>query len=832
VKLPLKGFQEDKVAELAGLAGRARADADEGEPQTLTLAAPTGSGKTVIATRWMERIIEGDKDHPPDPNATYLWITDQPELNEQTRRKVLTSSTTFSNDDLVTIDADFDQQMFSSGKIYFLNTQKLGKEKQWVTATGDKREYTIWDTVNNTAAAHPDSFWVIIDEAHRGMTEDRSARKDATTIVQKFIKGSEGEIAAVPLILGISATPERFARLVGGTQRTNRPPATVDPEDVRDSELLKEAITLYHPEETQPSDLTLLRDAAVLLQRYTQEWADYAAKEKAPLVEPILVVQVEDATKKEVTKTDLASAVAVIEDVLGPLTDEQLAHSFQEEYALTFGDRSLRYVAPSDIQDDPDLRVVFFKRSLTTGWDCPRAEVMMSFRRAVDKTLIAQLVGRMVRTPLARSVSANEFLNTVSLYLPYYDEAALQEVIEYLSEPDPEIGFPTRVQRGENLVTLKRNSRVKTAFTAAESLPTIRVHAVSKQNNTRRLLRLGRLLAWDKLDVDAPKTFTRELVKVLTAEHSRVAATNAFKKRLQDAAVIDVRGVTFGYGETEPRDEVSRQLAAVSQNVDHAFAEAGRRLSGGLHSAYLKTRADEAGAPTVSQIKLELYALLQDAAVAQRVDEVAGKLLRDAEKKHRAAVKELPDERRQLYREVRRQADRPEAEDWELPPSIEAAKNGAKARPKHLYSRPDGRFSCELNTWEAKVIDDALSEKDVVGWLRNEPRKSWSFSIAYQKGKDDRAMYPDLLVFRRQGAGILCDIYEPHALAYEDSVAKAKGLAEFARDHGEKFGRIELVAELKNGEFKRLRLDDTDVRDRVLGVSTGDHLRQLFEQAQ
>jgi type III restriction enzyme len=120
---------------------------------------------------------------------------------------------------------------------------------------------------------------------------------------------------------------------------------------------------------------------------------------------------------------------------------------------------------------------------------------MMSFRRAVDKTLIAQLVGRTVRTPLARSVSGSEFLNSVCLYLPYYDEKSLDDVIEYLTKPDPEIGFPTRVQRGENLQTYKRNAKVKEAFEAAESLPTIRVAKVSKQSNARRLLRLGRLLA-------------------------------------------------------------------------------------------------------------------------------------------------------------------------------------------------------------------------------------------------------------------------------------------------------------------------------------------------
>src|SRR5438046_1386083 len=150
---------------------------------------------------------------------------------------------------------------------------------------------------------------------------------------------------------------------------------------------------------------------------------------------------------------------------------------------LVVGEQVIRKIDASKIQDDPSVRVVFFKTSLTTGWDCPRAEVMMSFRRAVDKTLIAQLVGRMVRTPLARSISANEFLNSVSLYLPYYDEQALDDVIEYLTQPDPEVGFPIRVQRGENLMTYPRNPKVKEAFKAAESLPVIRVDKISKQSN-------------------------------------------------------------------------------------------------------------------------------------------------------------------------------------------------------------------------------------------------------------------------------------------------------------------------------------------------------------
>jgi type III restriction enzyme len=67
---------------------------------------------------------------------------------------------------------------------------------------------------------------------------------------------------------------------------------------------------------------------------------------------------------------------------------------------LDVGGRRVRKVEASRIDADKNIGVVFFKTSLSTGWDCPRAEVMMSFRRAEDHTYIAQLLGRMVRTPL------------------------------------------------------------------------------------------------------------------------------------------------------------------------------------------------------------------------------------------------------------------------------------------------------------------------------------------------------------------------------------------------------------------------------------------------
>jgi type III restriction enzyme len=83
------------------------------------------------------------------------------------------------------------------------------------------------------------------------------------TVMQKFVKGSEGEIPAIDLILGVSATPQRFQQLIDGQNNRTPRKCEVNPLDVRASGLLKDRIMVFHPSEAFPTDTTMLR-AAVL----------------------------------------------------------------------------------------------------------------------------------------------------------------------------------------------------------------------------------------------------------------------------------------------------------------------------------------------------------------------------------------------------------------------------------------------------------------------------------------------------------------------------------------------------------------------------------------
>jgi type III restriction enzyme len=847
MKLILKGFQEDAVRELYRFARAASRDVADGDQQALILAAPTGSGKTVVANALFERIIEGDEDHEGDPKATFLWITDQPELNEQTRRKFLANSTPtiFSKSRLISIEAEFDEPRFAPGHVYFLNTQKIGRDKKLVTP-GDKT-FTFWETVSRTVQESPSSFWVVIDEAHRGMNPEDDPEQ-AATIVQKFILGSAGEIPSVPLILGVSATPQRFQALLADKPRMTRP-HVIAPDQVRSSGLIKDWITVFHPNASQPSDWTLLGAATRKLAEYEDAWADYCeAENETAFVEPLLVVQIEDAPANGgISKTDLAEAIRVIEKQLGrTLAENEMAHCLQEGAALEFGDRVIPFVKPPDIQERSEIRVVFFKMSLNTGWDCPRAEVMMSFRRAVDYTHIAQLVGRMVRTPLARRISGDESLNSVALYLPYYDEESLDRVVGYLESGDPAVGLPSRVRRGEYLIEVKRDPKLKKIFEFTSHIPTYSVERIPKVSAVKRLARLGRYLAQDKIDAKADATLRAFIVKLIEKERNRLKRTKAYQNVVAQAAQVSVRQVQIAVGGalavtpaaadadgnngSTTNNATAVALDVAEQNLDDIFDSCGRQLGEGLHVDYVRSRAAATTAPSPTEAKLELFAVLNDTKAAENLEAACQKKFSELYDKHRIAIGDRPDGRREVYRKLIRSARIPEAETLELPPNMFVDKR-EKKRDKHLYIDGSGKYAAKLNAWEEKELGRALGSKGAVAWLRNIPRQAWSFTIPYRHFGEVKPHYPDFLVFRKVANKTTVDILEPHASAFEDSWAKAVGLAEFARDHGDKyFGKIELVTKVGSA-MKRLDLNNPAVRAKVLSVQTNQQLQQVFEGA-
>ena len=824
MKIELKDFQEDAVRTLLKETRSGRREvAEYDKAQAIILSSPTGSGKTVTITALLERILQGDETWEPDPEAVFLWLSDSPELNVQSRDKILAQSSVFQENELVIVEPPFSQELLEPGKVYFLNTQKLGKDNL-LTKAGDGRDYTIWQTIENTGQARPGRFYLVIDEAHRGMNLSMREVKQAQTIVQKFIFGDPAVgLSPVKIVVGISATPERFARVIEGSARTKRE-HTIPPPAVRESGLLKEKIILFCPEQDQPSDWTLLSEAAKRWRRLHNDWRKYCKDQGIPAVDPVLVVQVEDGAEDKLTRTDLTQAVDILEREVGQFGMGALAHCFEIESPVQAGGYQIRKVEPSRIQQDTVARVVFFKMALSTGWDCPRAEVMMSFRKARDHTSIAQLVGRMVRTPLARRIEGSELLNTVSLYLPHYDREGLRAIVEKLN--DPENAPPTEVVEGSRLVALKKNPKHEALFPILAKLPSYSVERVPKTSNTRRFVKLARQLTFDEIDAQAWNEAKALAIKTLTEELERLRQDPHFARLYKKSQIIEVREVHVEAGEwKEIGDGKIIKMKATSENIDDLFDICGRMLGEGLHREFWKDRWDR---QDPQRAKLELYGILQDQAAWHRLEAVARIRIEELFHQHKDHIAALPTSKREEYNRIRRRAKEPQTVPLMFPDTIEVTREETDW-VHHLYVDENENFGWNANTWEAAVLKAEMERDGFVAWLRNVPRKPWSFCVPYQRRGEDRPLYPDLIIFRREKGKLRVDLLDPHDSSRTDAVDKAVGLARYAGRHGDSFGRIELIVVGGKGEIKRLDVNRESIREKVKQVGSDAHLDALFQ---
>lgn len=402
-------------------------------PQVISLQAPTGSGKTIIMSAFIEDVYAGNENYVEQPDAIFVWLSDSPQLNIQSKEKIENKADKIKFDQCVMISDEngFDQEMLDDGKIYFLNTQKIGNAAN-LSHNSDDRQYTIWQTIENTIKHKSDRLYFIIDEAHRGM-QGKSAGT-ATTIMQRFIKGSPThKLSPVPVVIGMSATADRFNALVGNTTSTLQK-VIISPAQVRASGLLKDRIVITYPE-----DPTKHNDMAVL-QAATDEWVDkclhwkqYTVEQHYANVNPVFVVQVAAGNANKVSTTDLDDVLQKIEERTGEqFSENEVVHTFGSIGTISINGLEVPHVEPSEIADNRKIKVVLFKENLSTGWDCPRAETMMSFRHAEDATYIAQLLGRMVRTPLQCHIMVDDSLNDVRLYLPYFNKETVKDVINEL----------------------------------------------------------------------------------------------------------------------------------------------------------------------------------------------------------------------------------------------------------------------------------------------------------------------------------------------------------------------------------------------------------------
>jgi type III restriction enzyme len=826
VKFDLFDYQETAAAEIIDAfdEGFSRYKKN-GKLTVVSLAAPTAAGKTVIATSVVEQLLFGSDAVEPRPEMTFLWVTDDPSLNQQTIGKMLQASSLIEPGQLVTVDQSLNQPVLDRGKVYFVHIQQLGKGATTFVKRSDKRQYPIWDIIGKTITSRGDNFALIIDEAHRG-TSSRSGNK---SIAAQLIDGNGGQMPPTPVVLGITATPDRFLDAINKGGRTHQP-VEVDPEAVRLSGLIKDIIRIRHPEEDEPGDSTLLGLAVKDLQEYDKAWATYAMEQQEPRVQPVLVVQVQAGA----STAELATIAATLANEWNILDGKAIGHSFEEHSTLNLGTRSVRYIAPQDIQDDPHLRVVLFKEALTTGWDCPRAEVMFSFRKAVDYTYIAQLIGRMVRTPLARSITTNEFLNTVALYLPHYNAVNVATVVKGLT--DDGAGFTPRIEIDS--VNCARNPSVPSkVWDRLAQLPSYTRPGKHHRNDVARLVSLAMQLVKNNIYKEANEAARNHIVGTLATEAKRTEAY--LKLQVADYSQLDfqTQNVNLGTGETTT---VKESIALNARNIDDLFHRTRRTFGDAAGNWYWDAicSADENLDPDAA--KIMVAALAADPSVPLALQAACKQLIDTWRRKYGKDIEVLPDAKLSAFYRIWQTARKPEQISLMMPSLISAADKVLKkvdgeltlvsvARyDKHIYSNGKNKFPANLNTWEADVVKAELSKPTLVGWYKNPTGGAHAVCVPYEESKVAKSLFPDFLFFHKVDGEIVVDLVDPHWPNAGDTGPKWAGLADYATRHGAVFRRISAVVKNVDGSLQSIDLRNTDVADRLKEAANEVDILRIF----
>ncbi|WP_087116735.1 DEAD/DEAH box helicase [Corynebacterium urinipleomorphum] len=844
MKYTLKPYQETASREILEHLDEANQVRSIGQQAAFALSAPTGAGKTVIATDVFERLLLPSDDRVPDEKAVIIWFSDNPDLNRQSRHRIEGASSHLASR-TVEIDSSFIRPELEQGKIYFLNTQKLSKGSlltggrrksnnfELFEAAPDTGQVTIWDTLRNTLESPDHNVYFVVDEAHRGSGK----QSDRETILHRLIAGHtpDGATAPVPpmpVVMGISATPGKFK-----TMMHNMPGARlvlddveVPVDEVQESGLLKDIVELQIPgEEGEAFENVFVTQAAGLLAESTRRWAAYHAEQggDGKRVVPLMVVQMRDLATPE----DMYRVIQSLREGWPELPYDCFAHVFGEHTPIQAGDVLVPYVEPQSVEDREWIRVLFAKTAISTGWDCPRAEVMVSYRPANDKDFITQVIGRMVRSPLARRIPGDDLLNSVLCLLPRFNRTAAEEVVQGINAPDDDgtIKPPIDPVVEPELLTPVDNDDLWELFT---QLPR-EIAPKRSDKPISRLLNVGVELESDGLLDSGQVKAERELIAAVNGLLVRYA--DEVDKAKEDILKVETTRLVYRYSDRELDDENVLELVADDRVISAAFERATpvytRALANLWVNDYLVAGIErgEEDENLIIEAHLTLAALgkVEGArdALWREADLTAKKWL-DAT---RAEIAALPDSRETTYTTLREMAEDPSFVYLTKPKNRLMSPGAWNAQTKeidpfpryegHALAAEDGTAPAKLNEWERKVVSTEMGRSGAQAWYRNPSRPSPDAvtAVYYDEATGRwRSVQPDFIFFLRDREGAMrASIVDPHGAYLGDALGKLRGLARYAEQYGDRFVRIESVSGADAESLRVLDLKSEAVRAAV-----------------
>lgn len=392
----------------------------------------------------------------------------------------------------------------------------------------------------------------------------------------------------------------------------------------------------------------------------------------------------------------------------------EVVHTFDTKESITVNGLEVRYLDPSRISESKDVKVIFFKDNLSTGWDCPRAETMMSFKVASGYTNIAQLLGRMVRTPLQKRIETDDTLNEVQLFLPNFDAVTVERVKREL-----EGTIPTHVETNPSpKQVLKLRGNLPCGLSRQEVFEAINAaqidnYAIPQKGVTdyrKALFKLCHLVVRTRLCRDAVNKLKNDIVGQITDFVKDLQDAGTYQQTMEKIRTMndvvlafDALGKSAKEGEDGKLILSESDIDTWSENVETRFGK------DGVLNAYRKARLDEYDN---TELRLQFILYANNQSCMERLDKYCKEAFYEYYDKYRQKLEAFGEEVKREYEKIVKAHVSTLPFDLTLPDLMVTSKHPeGTAFTDHLYVDGEGKAVFKLNEWEQAVLDVEQKKK-------------------------------------------------------------------------------------------------------------------------
>lgn len=376
----------------------------------IVFKSPTGSGKTLM----ISSVIEEEVAERENDNFCFVWASiGKGELQKQSYNSV--KSYVQGHPVCTLLEEDFfgSRRFIKNHEVIFVNWEKLiskdrGTGKWKNNLMKDSEGHNFLDVIRQTKE-NGTKIILIVDESHIGSSSN--------TRIAEF----RDQILEPDMTIEMSATP------------SSNPDVFVEPQRVIDEGIIKEEVIVNEGISAEDRTLAEKDSEQLVLECAEAKRQEIIAayQEVGANVNPLVLVQIPNTDAGEAKKI-------VVNDFLRErgITEEngQLKHWYDNKG--NFDKNAIK-------RNDDETCYLIFKTAVATGWDCPRAHILVKFREGHSETFEIQTIGRILRTAEAKKYD-NPILDNAYIYTNIasfettpesYNPNVVKTVFSYMREP-------------------------------------------------------------------------------------------------------------------------------------------------------------------------------------------------------------------------------------------------------------------------------------------------------------------------------------------------------------------------------------------------------------